>query len=816
MGGTLPKAVETLTVERHAGPLFRVGMAEMNGLRKSMEDSHVVVTKPNWGFFGVFDGHGGGSCATFVAKRLTEILSARETVPEDDATIKKMMLDLDQEFLDLQQQSGSTGTFVFVEPDMSAEESESTKERKHVLRVGNIGDSRVLLGHLDGTIFEGPGTDSGLTTDHKPDNPTERERIYRTGGTVEVVSGVPRVNGDLAVSRAFGDAAYKKTGGPALEDHPVSAEPELARFEAGSSDFLLLVCDGISEAAFPNKEVVEHAARILREELEGGKAPDLGKVASGVCKRALASGSMDNLSCMIVLLQGGEVEGPKLELIPGPYLDRSNTEFRDAWAAMAKRGGRSFFEALEMRYDMIRKERLEAITSKDNGNGEEVSTLRQELATYGEGPPAELEKGSKERQEWFKDWAARGMMQNDLSRMPLENLRRMLAGNPNKLAEAVQHGWLMDITRPVEVGSVEAVREAVAKCGALKWDDRLEAMCGVRGQVLQDDHNDHTSQVVFLQPFSSIAWLPTQVLMDLRQEVKVADEATLRRCVDENIRLRWTQQMECIVEHTGHIVREDDCDDTAEVDFGRLKICIWLPRKALDFAAGDKPRVVRAQQLVNTPDDKEFLKAAVDAHPNLRWHARIDDVVGCRGRVVKHDETDGTCQVAFSGLQVWLPNHVLTQVSDPYTPGSQKKPPKKPISSNGSSTSSTSSGDSSDNDNSNSNGDDNKEGEAVKSDPSTEDAAAPANAETGSDDKHADSNGTNSSCNTNENGNTNNSATDEKNDQAIDQSKEMDVETNGEKEAEQGDKRSSPEGEDISTNGTTTEVSPSKRRKVDE
>ena len=42
---------------------------------------------------------------------------------------------------------------------------------------------------------------------------TKQERIYRCGGTVECMEGgVPRVNGDLAVSRCFGDADYKKTG----------------------------------------------------------------------------------------------------------------------------------------------------------------------------------------------------------------------------------------------------------------------------------------------------------------------------------------------------------------------------------------------------------------------------------------------------------------------------------------------------------------------------------------------------------------------------------------------------------------------------
>ena len=58
-----------------------------------------------------------------------------------------------------------------------------------------------------------------LTIDHKPDHPSERERIERTGGHIQEVMGVFRVNGALAVGRAYGDAKYKQTGGPAQADH---------------------------------------------------------------------------------------------------------------------------------------------------------------------------------------------------------------------------------------------------------------------------------------------------------------------------------------------------------------------------------------------------------------------------------------------------------------------------------------------------------------------------------------------------------------------------------------------------------------------
>ena len=41
---------------------------------------------------------------------------------------------------------------------------------------------------------------------------------------VQTIMGVPRVNGDLAVSRAFGDAQHKKTGGPKQDRSRILAE----------------------------------------------------------------------------------------------------------------------------------------------------------------------------------------------------------------------------------------------------------------------------------------------------------------------------------------------------------------------------------------------------------------------------------------------------------------------------------------------------------------------------------------------------------------------------------------------------------------
>lgn len=52
-----------------------------------------------------------------------------------------------------------------------------------------------------------------LSSDHKPDIPEEKARIEKRGGKVlpDPVSGIPRVNGKLAVSRSFGDLPFKDT-----------------------------------------------------------------------------------------------------------------------------------------------------------------------------------------------------------------------------------------------------------------------------------------------------------------------------------------------------------------------------------------------------------------------------------------------------------------------------------------------------------------------------------------------------------------------------------------------------------------------------
>ena len=114
----------------------------------------------------------------------------------------------------------------------------------------NVGDSRVLISRN--------GKPVSLTIDQKPSRPDEAKRIRDAGGFV--INN--RVMGELAVSRAFGDADFKRSISAALQeegvplptgaigtdyDQPlITAMPEIQMLTIEpTDDFLVLGCDGL-------------------------------------------------------------------------------------------------------------------------------------------------------------------------------------------------------------------------------------------------------------------------------------------------------------------------------------------------------------------------------------------------------------------------------------------------------------------------------------------------------------------------------------------------------------------------------------------
>lgn len=236
------------------GSLSQPGNDPMKRVKEN-QDMFIVLDnfagRPDQIFFGVFDGHGpnGAFASRFVAADLPVALCTDDLEDKPFLAIHRACVGANQRLsvsdIDVYV-SGSTGI--------------TTLMRGPKLFVGNVGDSRAVLGRMtaDGTIRA-----LDLSSDHKPDRPDELARIEACGGRV-FEWGVPRVwlkDADmpgLAMARSFGDMAAETVG--------VFAEPELSEVELTSADkFAIWASDGVWEF-ISSQEVVD----IVTENMDKG------------------------------------------------------------------------------------------------------------------------------------------------------------------------------------------------------------------------------------------------------------------------------------------------------------------------------------------------------------------------------------------------------------------------------------------------------------------------------------------------------------------------------------------------------------------
>lgn len=297
MGAFLDKPKTEKHNEGGFGNGLRYGLASMQGWRVEMEDAHTAViglpSLKDWSFFAVFDGHAGARASAVCSDQLMnhiitngdfqkmDVKSGTETQPSMEAiksAIKNGFLNMDEklrlmpEVVSGQDKSGSTAVGVIISPD-------------HIF-FANCGDSRAVLSSGGKCKFS--------TTDHKPVNPIEKERIEKAGGSVMI----QRVNGSLAVSRALGDFEYKNVEGMGPCEQLVSPEPEIfVQDRSPEDEFLVLACDGIWDV-MSNEELCDFVRNRLQI------TASMESICNQVIDTCLYKGSRDNMSIVIVTFKG--------------------------------------------------------------------------------------------------------------------------------------------------------------------------------------------------------------------------------------------------------------------------------------------------------------------------------------------------------------------------------------------------------------------------------------------------------------------------------------------------------------------------------
>jgi serine/threonine protein phosphatase PrpC len=286
---------------------------------------------PESAFFGIFDGHSGSACSKFISDVLPKNIDKLEQFNEND--ISNVVMQTDQEFLDSEnyknKDDGSAGIFTIASYDKV--------NSKYKLLHANIGDSRTVLAQKQ---EDGSFASVACTFDHKPTNEEERKRIEEAGGYVQM----SRVDGQLALSRAFGDRMLKTLHLPP-EKRKVTSKPEIISNDATSNDYLFLACDGIYEGDVFTRELV---IKYISDQLK--QTDDLAVVCANVLDECLKRGSRDNMSAMIIQFAEGTNYARTTDYIPGPYFNEENDgKFQEAYAKDAQAAGFTLEQALQLR-----------------------------------------------------------------------------------------------------------------------------------------------------------------------------------------------------------------------------------------------------------------------------------------------------------------------------------------------------------------------------------------------------------------------------------------------------------------------------------
>lgn len=278
----IAQTATVVSLAQDANPNFRPYMED----GQKVLDPMLQSARESWGFFGVYDGHGGRSEVDYVEQKLHDVVMAElRSQPSDNHAVGGALVaafkKIDGQLAMMGAwNSGCTATVALVH----------RKGDTRTLHVANVGDSRAVLVQRSGGVRR-------LSRDHRACDADEARRVVQEGGVVRHA----RVGGQLSVSRSLGDHHLKNSG--------VSCLPDICTCGVSGGDALIIASDGLWDALSD-----EDAGQVLRGDVEHAVAvgKDGGPRAIAECLRTHAAqalvtcakerGSRDNILALVVFI----------------------------------------------------------------------------------------------------------------------------------------------------------------------------------------------------------------------------------------------------------------------------------------------------------------------------------------------------------------------------------------------------------------------------------------------------------------------------------------------------------------------------------
>lgn len=266
----------------------------IQGRRDYNEDEFNIINNLNGkditlhkvGYYGLFDGHGGGKISKFCKKNFhkyfmeTEIINKPPCKSKDyDKYIIKTYDSVQNILTDREKEAktvGSTALVVMV----------YEKEKKKYSKIINLGDCRAIMCNEYNISIQ-------LTKDHKPSSYEEYKRILFEKGKITKDSGDDyRING-MSVSRSFGDIDAKPQ---------VSHIPDIFDYDIHKTKFIIMGCDGLWDG-INNQEAVDFVLSEIEDNKEYKKNINNksdNNIAAKLANLAYDKGSCDNITVVII------------------------------------------------------------------------------------------------------------------------------------------------------------------------------------------------------------------------------------------------------------------------------------------------------------------------------------------------------------------------------------------------------------------------------------------------------------------------------------------------------------------------------------